>query len=111
MSMAGIMCDRFEDAVAKLVEEADRHLDGLNIADILQRAATKQLKACHGGNGDDRDQACFEILDRANRELVEDIPAARERLRQWYEGKSGHFRSRDGSGHTAIRVASSPNQG
>lgn len=84
MSITGMMCERFADAVEELVEEA-RGIDGLNIASILQRAATKQLKACHGGYGDGRDQACFEILDNAKRELIEDIPAAQERMRQWHE--------------------------
>jgi hypothetical protein len=45
MSMTGAICDRFEEAVAKLVEETRGHIDGLNIAHILQRAATKALKS------------------------------------------------------------------
>ena len=55
-------------------------------SDILQRAATKVLKQCHGGDvSDGRGKACLDILDEARREFIEDIPAAKERDRQWHE--------------------------
>lgn len=84
MSMTSALADMFAEELAKLVERAPA-IDGLNIADILQREATKMMKLCLGGEGDARDKACFEMLDEARRELIEEMPRARERLRQWHE--------------------------
>lgn len=109
MSAYGITCDAFKEAVAKLVEDYVGHINGLDIAHILQRAATKELKACHGGTyvpplvqllgsdigeaaiiaaskADDAHQLCgphaqalFEVLNQAMYELIADIPAAQKR--------------------------------
>jgi hypothetical protein len=58
------------------------HIDGLSMADMLQRAATKAMKVCLDGEGD-YEQVCFDMLDNAKRELTECIPAARERMQRW----------------------------
>lgn len=39
MSMQGVMCARFAEELGKLVKEADEaRMDGLSVAEILQRA-------------------------------------------------------------------------
>jgi hypothetical protein len=74
MGMTSVLTDMFTEEVDKLVERAPA-VDGLNLADVLQRAATAMMKQCMGVD-DGRDQACFELLDEARRELIEH---ARER--------------------------------
>jgi hypothetical protein len=97
MSMTGIMCGQFEDAVAKLVEQTFAALDGLNVAGILQRAATKALKECSNGDLDDgRTKACLDILDEARREFIEDAAAAKEREKQWRESVAAEGSWTDG---------------
>ena len=80
MSMTSAMCERFAEELEKLVKQT-RGIDGLSVAELLQRAATKQMKECYGGdNNNDRDNALFEILDKARQELVDAKPAAQKRM-------------------------------
>ena len=76
---------QLEEDIAKLVEEAHGRIDGLNIADILQRAATKEMKEClsGGAEGGERDEAIFGLLARSRQELIDELPKARERRQQW----------------------------
>ena len=80
MSMTGAMCDRFAEELEKLVKQTSG-IDGLSVAQILQEAATKQMKECYGGDDDhDRDKALFELLDEARQELLDAKPAAQKRM-------------------------------
>jgi hypothetical protein len=83
MSSQGIMSEDFANQIA-LITRLYPSLDGLNIANVLQRAATEAMKECLSGEeGDGRDQACFEMLDQARQQLTDEMPRARERMRQW----------------------------
>jgi hypothetical protein len=63
---------RFAEKLDELIAEGrGAGIDGLNLADILQQAATKMMKECLGGDAHQRDDACFELLDGAREELAE----------------------------------------
>jgi hypothetical protein len=84
MSMQSVLCELFDAELAELVKGAIGHIDGFSIAQSFQEAATKMMKECLGGeDGDDRDQAMFDMLDQAKRELIEEKPAALQRNEEW----------------------------
>jgi hypothetical protein len=83
MSKYSVCCDILDKRVEQLVSEANGHVDGIDVAHTLMRHATKLLKQCLSGTDDERDQAIFELLDKAKRELFEEKPAARQRLEEW----------------------------
>jgi hypothetical protein len=56
MSMYGTRCEIFEKVLASLIDQQP-WIDGLDLADILQRAATKVMKESLSGlDGDARDR-------------------------------------------------------
>jgi hypothetical protein len=89
MSLAGELTGSFADDVAKLVEQYAGHIDGINIAQVLQEAATKEMKQCLGGDWDCRDRAIIDMLERARREVVDEMPHASARMRHWRESLIG----------------------
>jgi hypothetical protein len=68
MSMTDTLTDLFADEVNKLVKRAPA-IDGIAIAEVLQRAATEMMKQCMSSDDTEREQMCFEILKEAKREL------------------------------------------
>jgi hypothetical protein len=70
MSFDGILCDRFRQELDDLIKQVTGHTDGLNIADILLRAAVRELKACAGSKDDSRDEAVREMIQKAEHDVV-----------------------------------------
>jgi hypothetical protein len=70
MSMYGTRCEIFEKVLASLIDQQP-WIDGLDLADILQRAATKVMKESLSGlDGDARDAALVGLIDTAQQELA-----------------------------------------
>jgi hypothetical protein len=68
MSIYGTRCEIFEKVLASLIDEQPG-LNGLDLADILQRAATKVMKESLSGF-DARDAALVGLINTAQQELA-----------------------------------------
>jgi hypothetical protein len=66
--MTGYICERFTEELDRLIKETTGHTDGLNIADVLLRAAVRELKAC--ATDDSRSEGIREMVEAARDEVV-----------------------------------------
>jgi hypothetical protein len=69
MSVAQYVAEQFEEKLNRLIGEFKGHTDGVNIADVLLRAAVRELKFCAGNVDDGRSQGIREMIEQARHEV------------------------------------------